>query len=275
MGSKKKKIPGAEQFDRFFADVYGERWESLKNALLEPGKHMDLQIAEDKSIYYLDRASWIAAKSLPLQPGMAVLDLCAAPGGKSLILASKLEGTGSLTCNELSPGRRKRLRTVLHDHLPQDWQEQIHVTGFDGSKWCLYEKEVFDAVLLDAPCSSERHLLHSPEHLKQWSPARTKNLAVRQYSLAVSALDTLKPGGWMLYSTCSLSPLENDGIIAKMLKKRKGLFEVVPTVSEGEDSEYGKMILPDREGWGPIYFCLIRKTENQSEDSESGDSANL
>ena len=139
--------------------------------------------------------------------------------------------------------------------------DSIRVTGFDGSKWCLFEKEVFDAILLDAPCSSERHLLHSPEHLKKWSPSRSKNLAVRQYSLAVSALDTLKPGAFLLYSTCSLSPLENDGIIRKMLKKRKGLFEVIPSdVPEGENTDFGKLILPDKDGWGPLYFCLLRKS---------------
>ena len=261
MGRKKNRIPGAKQFDLFYGDIYGDRWNGLKSALLQDVKHMKLQIDPEKSTYYLDRASWIAAGVLPVEPGMRILDMCAAPGGKSLILASALRGTGILNCNELSPNRRNRLKTVLQDHLPDEWLDSIRVTGFDGSKWCLFEKEVFDAVLLDAPCSSERHLLHSPEHLKKWSPSRSKNLAVRQYSLAVSALDTLKPGAFLLYSTCSLSPLENDGIIRKMLKKRKGLFEVVPPdIPEGENTDFGKLILPDKDGWGPLYFCLLRKS---------------
>lgn len=268
MGSKKKKIPGAELFERFYAPLYGERWPQLRQALEAPGRHMALQIAPDKKTYHLDRASWVAAKALPLKEGMRVLDLCAAPGGKSLVLAQALGGTGHLTCNELSPARRNRLKTVLQDHLPAPWLENIRVTGYDGSRWCLHEQNAYDALLLDAPCSSERHLLHSREHLNRWSPARTKNLAVRQYSLAVSALDALKPGGHMLYGTCSLSPLENDGIIAKMLKKRKGLFRVIETEgNEGEKTAYGRIILPDREGWGPLYFCLLRKERPQEEDS--------
>ncbi len=260
MARKKSKSPGDKLFDDYYREIYRERWDTLREALLLQGGHMDLNFSPEKSTYYLDRASWTAAMTLPLEPGMKVLDMCAAPGGKSLILASRLEGTGSLTCNELSPGRRKRLKTVLQDHLPDQWRESVKVTGFDAGKWCLYEKDIYDAVLLDAPCSSERHLLHSPSLLNQWSPGRTKNLAVRQYSLAVSALDVLKPGGWLLYSTCSLSPLENDGVIAKMLKKRKGLFEVRDTGSqEGEPTEYGKIILPDRGDWGPIYFSLLKK----------------
>ena len=260
MARKKTKLQGVKLFDDFYKEIYPRRWDALKKALLQPGKHMELNISPEKLTYYLDKASWTAAMTLPLEPGFRVLDMCAAPGGKSLILASRLEGTGSLTCNELSPNRRKRLKTVLQDHLPDEWQESIKVTGFDAAKWCLYEKEVYDAVLLDAPCSSERHLLHSPSILNQWSPGRTKNLAVRQYSLAVSALEVLKPGGWLLYSTCSLSPLENDGVIARMLKKRKGLFEVVEADNkEGESTEYGKIILPDRGDWGPIYYALLKK----------------
>ena len=110
---KKNRIPGPEQFDLFYRDIYGDRWNGLKSALLQDVKHMELQIAPDKSTYYLDRASWIAAGTLPVKPGMKVLDMCAAPGGKSLILASALKGTGNLNCNELSPVRRNRLKTVL------------------------------------------------------------------------------------------------------------------------------------------------------------------
>ncbi len=260
MGRKKAKIPGDQLFESYYSNQFGDRWPNLKKALLKAGSHMELKFPGSRSSYFLDRASWTAARALPVIPGMEVLDMCAAPGGKSLILASRLQGDGSLTCNELSPARRKRLKTVLFEHLPEEWHKIIRITGFDASKWCLHEKEAYDAVLLDAPCSSERHLLHSPEHLKQWSPGRTKNLAIRQYSLAVSALDTLKPGGWLLYSTCSLSSLENDGIIEKMLKKRKGYFTVTDIRSEeGENTKYGKMILPDQGGWGPIYFTLLQK----------------
>ena len=272
MGRKKKKESGEELFELFYSEEYKERWPELKAALLYPVKHMELRFSDDLSSYFLDKASWVAAQCLPVKKGMKVLDMCAAPGGKSLIMASFLKGSGSLTSNELSPTRRNRLKTVLKEHLPEEWYQNIRVSGFDASKWCLYEKNIYNAVLLDAPCSSERHLLHSPEHLKKWTPARTRNLAFRQYSLAVSALDTLKPDGWLLYSTCSLSPLENDGIIRKMLKKRKGAFQVCNIEnSEGEKTEYGRIILPDKGGWGPIYFCLMKKTDF----SQEGDSANL
>jgi len=269
--AKKKKKTGAELFDRFYRDIYQERWDGLKEALEKPVRHMEYQPAAGGETYFLDRASWTAASCLPVEEGMDVLDLCAAPGGKSLILSAALKGTGTLTCNEISPSRRTRLAYVLENHLPEEWRQSTRVTGYDGTRWCLHEQNAYDAVLLDAPCSSERHLLHSPAHMKTWTPARTKNLAVREYSLAVSALDAVRPGGWLLYSTCSLSPIENDGIIEKMMKKRKGRFEVIrPEVpeAEAEPTEYGCRILPDREGWGPIYFCLMKKTEIQEQPEE-------
>ncbi|MES2855742.1 MAG: RsmB/NOP family class I SAM-dependent RNA methyltransferase, partial [Bdellovibrionota bacterium] len=90
--------------------------------------------------------------------------------------------------------------------------------------------------------------------------ARSKNLAVRQYSLLVSALQVVKHGGRIVYSTCSLSPLENDDVIARLLKKRKGEATVVkPTFEIGEPTELGWQILPDKTGFGPIYLSVLER----------------
>lgn len=216
--------------------------------------------------YVLDPASIFPAMALDVRPGDEVADLCAAPGGKSLILAERLfakgagESGGRLVANELSDARRGRLRAVLEDYLPASVRERMRVTGHDATRWCLYETDAYDRILLDAPCSGERHLLANAEEMAQWSPARSKNLSVRQYALLASALAVVRVGGRIVYSTCSLSNLENDQVIARLLKKRAGESRVVhQDFGIGEKTEHGWMILPDRTGFGPIYFAILER----------------
>lgn len=254
MGKKKERI----DFDSFYSFYFPGRWESLKEALLkEPVK-----TAYTKGLlqpYYLDEASVAAAMALDIKEGDRVLDLCAAPGGKTLILTGQLGESGKLTSNDRSSARRARLKKVIAEHLPDYAASQITVTGHDASKWCLYETNVYDKILLDAPCSSERHVLTSPSHLKKWGTARTKHLAVQAYSMLVSALDVVKNGGTIVYSTCALSPVENDGVIEKLEKKRPDRFKLVkPDIPFGETTKYGWQILPDTaEGKGPMYIAKI------------------
>jgi 5-methylcytosine rRNA methyltransferase NSUN4 len=215
--------------------------------------------------YFMDPASIVAAAALGVEEGLDVLDLCAAPGGKSLLLAEGIGESGNLVCNEMSDRRRGRLSAVLHDYLPRAVLERVKVSGHDGARWCLYQKSAFDRVLVDAPCSGERHLLADQEEMKLWSTARSKNLAVRQYALLASALAVVRPGGRVVYSTCSISPLENDAVVARLLKKRGGELKISkPNFEIGEPTDLGWMILPDRTGFGPIYFSIIER-QNGSE----------
>lgn len=289
---------GREGFEKFYSEIYGDRWQNLRAALLaavvqvarpnafaqnsqaippdlasmtidgrrafrlEAGVRFQPQVDAQGllSHYIMDPASIFAAAALEVRSGDDVLDLCAAPGGKSLILAEALGDRGHLTCNELSDRRRARLRAVLEDYLPREMRERVRVTGHDGSKWCLHETEAFDRILLDAPCSGERHLLENPEELKLWSPARSKNLAVRQYALLASAHAVVRRGGRIVYSTCSISPLENDAVVARLLKKRSGEVELRRrSLDVGEATEHGWMILPDQSGFGPIYHAILER----------------
>jgi len=228
--------------------------------------------------YLMDLASIVAATMLHVQPGDTVCDLCAAPGGKSLILAESLKGRGRLVANDRSDGRCYRLRTTLDDYLPSDIRALVLPTNHDASRWHMYETNVYDKILLDAPCSSERHVMSpgAKEYMEQWSPSRTKRLASQQKALLWSAVQALKVGGRILYSTCALSSLENDGVIQKALKKNKGQLQVVEEVGVDErllqfikrhlpgieKTEFGWMILPDRcNGWGPMYFSLLTKCQ--------------
>ena len=248
-----------EDFDTYYRSIWKERWDALKASFAGESDYCTLSEGLLKP-YFLDRASVYPAQALDVQPGDCVLDLCAAPGGKTLILALAKGETGTLVANDKSADRRARLKAVVTEHLPAAIANTVRITGFDAATWGLYQQAMYDRVLLDAPCSSERHVLSSPYYLAQWTPARTKQLAIRQFAMLAAALDAAKAGGRVVYSTCSISPLENDGVIEKLFKKRKDLFDIIEAAPGiGEKTKYGIQILPDTTGAGPIYYCCLEK----------------
>lgn len=289
-------------FDQYYAQQFGERWPELKKSLLAPKKYVAIAnpwaelkeyigppcetflqtyFLEDgpqeitihkesqlKQFYPLDYASLYPAHELLLAANsrkdpMRVADLCAAPGGKSLYLLFHLPASAALVVNELSSERYQRLKRVMEDYIPLDRRSaQLTLQKGDAKTWGQREPESFDFVLLDAPCSSERHYLQQPKFMKQWSPSRSKKISQDQFSLLCSALQMLRPGGHLLYSTCALSTLENDGVIERLFHKRARQVELVRKNfpgSEVESTSMGEIILPDRSEFGPIYFSHIIK----------------
>ena len=253
-----------ETFEEYYKNLFGSRWALLRESLLQPA----VQIPYSSSLlkpYLLDYASVLAALSLRRIANGIILDACAAPGGKSLVLASRLESGTQLLCNELSAARRQRLIRVLDEHLDGERRRQVTVSGFDAgalggrrSEW-----NRFDGVLLDAPCSSERHVIKSEKALSQWTPARPRSLAKRQWALLSAAFLLLKGGGSLVYSTCALSPEENDGPVSRLMEKFTGLIELdEPDFTEGEKTKFGRLILPDTTGgMGPMYVARFRKVK--------------
>ena len=260
MSKKKKKVNSATEFNNYYESIFKERWEDLKQALLKEKANTSFSTNLIKP-YYLDEASLFCANLLDINEGDKVLDMCAAPGGKTLVLASKLKGSGSLTSNDRSSKRRSRLHNVIKEHLCEEYRANINITGHDSTKWGLFEQEVYDKILLDAPCSSERHVLSDPSHLNKWSLNRPKHLSYQQFAMLAAALEAVKVGGIILYSTCAITPLEDEDVIKKLFKKRSGRFELLNFECDiAEDREFGKIVLPDvSNNRGPLYFCLIRR----------------
>jgi 16S rRNA C967 or C1407 C5-methylase (RsmB/RsmF family) len=280
----KLESKGPAAFERYYADLFGERWPSLKDSLTQkkteyiaiPQDGVETQdmkkvdwapfayyAKEEKDtsgdFYFLDLASLVPVLALELKGNEKVLDLCAAPGGKSLAIMNKLT-TGHLTANDRSDDRRLRLLKVLRDFVRGDRHDKFKVTGHDATKWCLYEKDAYDAILLDAPCSSERHVVNDPKHLADWSFSRMRYLAKEQWAMLAGALDVVKVGGRIVYSTCALTDIENDQIIQKLVAKRKERIRLIDFKSPiGEKTEFGYHILPDKDGHGPIYFSVIQR----------------
>lgn len=257
-------------FDSFFGQAYGPRWtESLRPALAEPppkvymlpsSGRLEFSDGQTPGAYALDRASLEPVFALDLRSGHTFLDLCSAPGGKALAALLMTGGEIDARLNDLSPARVARLKAVLFDHLPEVTVQALKITCSDGARIGQKQADVFERVLADVPCSSERHHVRDGT-IGKWNPGASKRLAVRQHALLCSAFDATVPGGRIVYSTCSLSPFENDGVITKLMKSRKGQFEIVPSAQEmGESTEFGKIVLPDKhQGAGPIYYCILSK----------------
>jgi 16S rRNA (cytosine1407-C5)-methyltransferase len=265
-------------FEEYYEKTYAGRWQGLRESLLAP----PASVAYGEGLarpYLLDYGSVLAARSLRLPEetgagGMGtgegeILDACAAPGGKSLVIAGRMGRGVRLLANELSGERRRRLAAVLDAHLDGEKRRQVTVSGFDaaaagGRKG---ERGRFDGILLDAPCSSERHVLTDPGALAQWTKARPRFLAQRQWALLSAAFLLLKPGGSLVYATCALSPEENDGVAGRLLEKYgtgdavKGDIRLDPPgFPQGEATRWGRVILPDRcGGMGPMYVARFRK----------------
>lgn len=274
---KKEKLSGAEGFELYYSKLYGSRWQNLKEAFFKDNSAVSYHVPGAEKEYFLDSASVLAALSLPLKGAENILDLCAAPGGKTLVLASRMDDEAKLSSNERSPERKHRLSTVVQTCLPAEISERITVSCSDGATWCKRQTECFDRILLDAPCSSERHVIADPKYLNTWSLSRIKTVTMEQWALLSSACRLLEVGGILLYSTCALCLQENDEMIEKLFKKfnKKDnvftLLEASPRVEEIESccnivlpgvekTKYGYQILPDKAGGaGPIYFSILQK----------------
>ena len=285
---------GSQGFNSYYKEIFGERWKVLKEALLKESVPVSYNLSKIKGeedgelrTYYLDAASILAAFSLPLKGAEEILDLCAAPGGKTLVISSLMDEVSKLTSNERSAERKHRLSKVVEEHIPSRIKENITVTCSDGAVWCKTKSNCFDRILLDAPCSSERHVLQDEKYLAQWSPARIKTLSMEQWALLSSAYRMLKDNGILLYSTCALAPKENDEVIERLFKKfdncvnlsfesekyqnlkndeaKLQLFTDNVSLPDFERTKYGYQILPDKQnGAGPIYFSIIMKKLNIS-----------
>ncbi len=270
---RQKKLSGAEGFERYYSNLFGPRWQNIKSAFANESDYVEWKAGGEMS-YFLDSASVRAAVSLPLSGAKKILDMCASPGGKTLVLASNMDSDANLLANERSVDRKKRLDRTIQTCLPPEIQERVKTSCKDGAKLCLESENQnsFDRILLDAPCSSERHVLADPKYLAEWSPSRIKTLSVAQWSLLSSAWRMLFPGGFLLYSTCALSPDENDSVVSKLLKKFDDVEICEPKISleykkftrqnlpEYEKTEFGAHILPDVSGnAGPLYFSLLYK----------------
>ena len=185
--------------------------------------------AEGK-IYLQDLASMVPVLVLAPRPGERVLDLAAAPGSKTTQMAALMGNSGEIVANDVSPARRFKLVA----NLRQQGVSIARVTAIRGEVlWRSYPEE-FDRTLLDAPCSMEGMFKCSdPATYEHWSPRKVKVLARRQAHLLRAAVSATRVGGVIVYSTCTLSPEENEGVVDWLLHKEGDAVELEPVELPG------------------------------------------
>lgn len=177
-----------------------------------PGKHP----YHEMGLYYIQEPSAMSAAALLApKPGMRVLDLCAAPGGKSTQLATYLGDSGLLVSNEINTQRSR----ILSQNIERMGIKNAIVTNEDSFVLASHFPSFFNAIQVDAPCSGEGMFRKLPEAIEQWSTENVAICAERQKEILDNAAVMLKPGGVIVYSTCTFSREENEDVIEYFLER--------------------------------------------------------
>lgn len=167
-------------------------------------------------LYYLQEPSAMTpANRLPVEPGDKVLDVCAAPGGKATELGAKLQGKGLLVANDISSSRAKGLLK----NIEVFGIGNVLVLSEEPGKLTEYFPEYFDKILIDAPCSGEGMFRKDRKMVKAWEEHGPAFFSKLQRSIVMQAAQMLRPGGYLLYSTCTFDGLENEGTIGYLLEQ--------------------------------------------------------
>lgn len=236
-----------EQFDARMKSLLKDEYDDFKNALLEKpvkGLYLNrnkknvervldqnyvehLPIVENgylydenyhpgRSAYFLaglyyiqEPSAMLVADALPIEPDDFVLDMCAAPGGKSCEIASRLTGEGILIANDIEASRAR----ILSENIERFGLDNTIVTNVDPMRFTKQFQEAFDKIVLDAPCSGEGMFRKLEQAIDTWSEEKVLECAHIQKNLLKGAYDMLKQGGMVIYSTCTYSYEENEAMV--------------------------------------------------------------
>lgn len=205
-----------------------------------------LEWVREQKLMLQSRSSIAAVMAMGIEPGHDVLDLCAAPGAKTSLIHRRQGGRGILVANELSRARTRRLDALLR---------RLHITDVDimtgpGEALGGTHARCFDRVLADVPCSGEgRFHLSDSASWSQWSESAIRGLAKRQAALLESACRTLRPGGEVLYATCTMAPEENEQVVDRVLRRGRTPMELraIDLPLDG--------VRPGLSGWEGTTYC--------------------
>ena len=211
--------PGAEALAAEFTEA-PVPWEPL-GRYLKDGAKPGAAIAHWAGAYYVQEASAMApAAVLDVRPGERALDLCAAPGGKATRIAAGMDNRGALVANDPEPSRAR----ALAGNLERMGAANALVVSALPDRLAARWPEAFDAILVDAPCSGEGMFRRDPASRAEWNPAAPAGCAARQAEILDAAARMLRPGGRLVYSTCTFNRAENEGSVGAFLERRPDFF---------------------------------------------------
>lgn len=224
------------------------------------------------AFYSQEPSASVPIELLDPKPGDLVLDMCAAPGGKTTQIASKLKGEGLVICNEVVKSRAN----ILLSNVERMGIANAVVTSSYPKKFAETLPEFFDKIVVDAPCSGEGMFRKNKEAITEWSPEHVTSCAVRQLAILNDAAICLKKGGTLVYSTCTFSYEENEGVITEFLKTHPD-FELVPVKAEYAHTGLNEMsvvrIYPMDGGEGH-FAAKLKKLGESNTDYHSRDKRN-
>lgn len=217
------------------------------------------------AVYSQEPSAQLVGAVAAAQPGMTVLDLCAAPGGKSTFLAGDMGNTGVLVSNEINLGRAR----ILASNIERWGNTNVIVTNHDPASLAQALPQTFDLILVDAPCSGEGMFRKDPEAMSYWDTDYPAACAKRQREILTEAIKMLKPGGRLVYSTCTFAPEEDEQIIAWLcqttaltvvpIKKLPGMDDGRPEWAEGFAEVQGAVRLwPHHQNGEGHFVCQLQ-----------------
>ena len=214
------------------------------------------ELAGAGKMYIQDEASQLVALCLDVQPGQRVLDLCAAPGSKTTQIADLSQDAAVIIASDL---HEHRLKTLVSSAQLQGL-EGIHCVALDGLQPLPFAEGFFDRVLVDAPCSGTGTLRRNPEIRWRISPADIQDLVGRQKQLLFNAARVVRPGGRLIYSTCSVEPDENEDVVQSFLENSETFRPVELELDHGLRTSSGAArTWPQHEGTDGFFICAFER----------------
>lgn len=228
----------------------------------DPETRPGLHVYHEAGVYYLQEASAMAPVALlDPQPGERVCDLCAAPGGKTTQIAGRMLGRGFLVCNEINPKRAK----ILSRNIERMGVANALVTNEHPETLASRFPGFFDRVLVDAPCSGEGMFRKEEAAVTDWSQETVQMCARRQREILDSAARLVRPGGRLVYSTCTFAPEEDEETVAAFLESHPEFAPEpveAPWFVPGENASY--RMWPHKLLGEGHFAAVLRKTQGES-----------
>lgn len=225
--------------------------------ILDRRDETSTNLAQSGEIYFQDEASQLAARAIEIPVGGRFLDVCAAPGSKTGLIAARYSGAAKLlVAGDLHTSRVEMLRANC-DHQGAGF---VNLVQYDAAKALPFADETFDSVLVDVPCSGTGTIMHNPEIRYSLTPGEIAELPGKQLEILKNASNTVIRGGLLIYSTCSLEPEENEDVCRRFLEMSGDFTQVAPSVPEAilTGDRFGRT-WPQRDGVDGFFIAAFRK----------------